>query len=268
MYSVPNPVNPQDVATKEYADRVGKKVKESLSQERKHLIVTHAKYCGLLKGGKYQFKFSGGNFETCEENIEKYGVLKGSTTRFLMPHSGAIKKVMAECVGFLDLNDLFETITKGVVGDELEKVKKAFEENEKNIKKNPTRFFTKDKYTKFFLRIVKFEKKLNEDDYPQPYYNPPKIIYSILIDEFKGVTVDYVADKLKIGQIIRIINNQDDRRLSEGDVINIETIKFEDHLINLNLNDPDLNKLKDVLFNAFLRKFSYNFTFLIELDPL
>ena len=77
LYNVSNPVNPQDVATKEYADQVGKKVKESLSQERKHLIVVHAKYCGPLKKGEYPFKFSGGNFETCEENIKKIWWFQG-----------------------------------------------------------------------------------------------------------------------------------------------------------------------------------------------
>ena len=246
LYNVSNPVNPQDVATMLYVDDVGKKVKESLSQERKHLIVVHAKYWSPLKKGEYPFKFSGDNFETCEENIEKYNGLKGSTTGFSMPHSGRIKKVMAECLGFIDLNDLFEKITEGLVGDDFEEAKKGFEE----LKKEPTKFYTDDRYRKSFFKIIKFEKNLNEEDYPQPYYNPPKTISSILIDKFKGVRVGFSVDKIKVGGIFRIIN-QDDRTLLEGDVINIEIGE---------LNKPDNN--------IFIERFSCNITFLIELDPL
>ena len=45
LYNVSDPVNPQDVATKEYADDVGKKIK--------HLIVVQARHCGPLKKGEY-----------------------------------------------------------------------------------------------------------------------------------------------------------------------------------------------------------------------
>ena len=68
LYNVSNPVNPQDVATKEYADN-----------KRPHLIAIHSSYTGPLIKGKYKFTF-GGN-ET--QNVY---------TGFLMPHSGRIKK--------------------------------------------------------------------------------------------------------------------------------------------------------------------------------
>ena len=99
LYNVPDPVNPQDVAIKEYADQVGEKTK--------HLIVVHASYCGPLKAGEYQFKFGGGNnIENCVEYIEKYNGFKGTTTGFLMPHSGRIKKIIVEGLNFIDSNDL------------------------------------------------------------------------------------------------------------------------------------------------------------------
>ena len=70
IYNVADPVNPQDVATKEYADNV----------EGKHLIAIHSSYTGPLIKNKYQFTF-GGN-ET-----------KNAYAGFLIPHSGRIKKI-------------------------------------------------------------------------------------------------------------------------------------------------------------------------------
>ena len=97
LYNVPDPVNPHDVANKEYAD----------NNKRKHVIAVHARYCGPLKKGEYPFKFSSGNFKTCEEYVEKYKDFNGSATGFLMPHSGRIKKIIVECLNFLEYNDFF-----------------------------------------------------------------------------------------------------------------------------------------------------------------
>ena len=116
LYNVPDPVNPQDVATKEYVDDVGRKAK--------HLIIAHAKYCGVPKFDEYPFKFSGGDFETCDEFIEnKIIFAKGSTTGFLMPRSGNIKKIVIEDilhVNTIDLkNALIKTLEKDNVGKDI-----------------------------------------------------------------------------------------------------------------------------------------------------
>ena len=73
LNNVSNPVNPQDVATKEYADN------------RSHIIAGHASYCGPLIRGKHQFT-SGGN----ESN--------NATVGFLIPQSGRIKKIKVRIV--------------------------------------------------------------------------------------------------------------------------------------------------------------------------
>ena len=83
-----NPTKPKDAVTKEYVDNT--KGVDMIERNFKHLIAVHARYCSVLKRGEYQFNFSGGNFKTCEENVEKYKDFKGSTTGFLMPHSGRI----------------------------------------------------------------------------------------------------------------------------------------------------------------------------------
>ena len=65
LYNVSDPINPQDVATKEYADK-------------KTNIAVSANYCGDLFYETYQFAF-GGN--ACKES------------GFLIPHPGRIKKI-------------------------------------------------------------------------------------------------------------------------------------------------------------------------------
>ena len=72
LYNVADPVNPQDVATKEYADK------------KTHIIAVSTYHCGDLIKGEYQFTF-GGN------KCEKSG--------FLMPYSGRIKRIKVRLIG-------------------------------------------------------------------------------------------------------------------------------------------------------------------------
>ena len=97
------PTKPKDAATKEYVDSGGGEIK--------HLIAVHARYCGNLIIDEYQFTFSGGSFfKSCEEYIEKYKDSKGSATGFLIPHSGRIKKIIAESLFYLNVFEMFQEI--------------------------------------------------------------------------------------------------------------------------------------------------------------
>ena len=107
LLNLQKPTEPYDAVTKDYVDYVEKEIKEKL-EKRKHLISVHARYCGDLKNGKYQFKFNGGNFENCEEIIGQYEDLKGSITGFVMPHSGGIKKIICEVLTFRSARDIIE----------------------------------------------------------------------------------------------------------------------------------------------------------------
>ena len=73
LYNVADPVNPQDVATKEYADN------------RPHIIAVHASHCGPLIRGKHQFTFGGNESHN-------------ATTGFLIAQSGRIKKIKVRIV--------------------------------------------------------------------------------------------------------------------------------------------------------------------------
>ena len=83
LYNVSDLVNPQDVATKEYADN-----------NRSHIIAVHTHYYGDVIKGKYQFTFG--------EN-ETYPVYSG----FLIPQSGRIKKIAVRIEGIIITGSLF-----------------------------------------------------------------------------------------------------------------------------------------------------------------
>ena len=69
LYNVSDRVNPQDVATKEYADN-----------NRLHIIAVHASYSGPLRRYEFQFTFGGNE-------------VHNPVTVFLVPQSGQIRKI-------------------------------------------------------------------------------------------------------------------------------------------------------------------------------
>ena len=136
-----NPTKPKDAVTKEYVDNT--KGIETIERNFKHLIAVHARYYGGLKIGEYQFNFSGGNFKTCEEVVEKYKDFKSSTTGFLMPHSGRIKKIVAESLYFYDLHEIIQEINDeiakiGLDEKKLIKFKEHIEKFKEKTKKKKT----------------------------------------------------------------------------------------------------------------------------------
>ena len=103
------PKHEADAVPRRFVQDVVREVEEKINK-RKHLIAVHARYCGLLKKGEYQFKFNGSNFENCEEIIGRYEDFKGSITGFVMPHSGHIKKIIYESLVYRTLEDFAEFI--------------------------------------------------------------------------------------------------------------------------------------------------------------
>ena len=113
IYNVADPVNPQDVVTKEYVDSGGKQ-----------LITVSTYYCGDLIKGEYQFPF-GGN--TCK------------FSGFLMPQSGRIKRIQVRFIGKFKtlVEGETEEITKKLIEEALDEV-----ENEDLDKTDPDDFKT------------------------------------------------------------------------------------------------------------------------------
>ena len=140
-------------------------LKEVLERERKHLITTHARFCGPLIKGEYQFSFNGGNFKTCEEIVEKYKDFKGSTTGFLVPHSGRIKKIVVEGLFFINFLKSIqevedELVTSDVIDEkELTNFKERAEKRKEEVKKEEKKIGFSKEQNNLFFKIVKFEKK-------------------------------------------------------------------------------------------------------------
>ena len=295
------PKDESDAVPRRFVDEMIKEVEEKLNK-RKHLITVYARYCGFLKKGEYQFKFNGSNFENCEEIIGNYENFKGSITGFIMPHSGHIKKIIYESLFFissksilssffdiitdnikeLTINDLPPSVVKAGYVDVEDILKKGVDEFIKKIegdfiKKTETTLITSFGKLPFEFQIIKFEKSFNIRDYPTFGLNgnprsetPPKIISTVLTEKMEQKILDFQEKKVGMGVIQRFVNN-DYISLSEGDVINIKsnTDFKKEELIPSTLK---IDKLKNIdttkYFNHIFSGINFNFTFLIELDPL
>ena len=280
--NIPYPHHNEDAVPRSFLDGKIKEVEEKINK-RKQLIAVHARYCGPLKKGEYQFKFGGGNsLENCEEIIRQYEDLKGSIAGFVIPHSGHIKKIICEHLTFKSFEDIaeffFNIISKhkkdlqfsdipflkkiGYVDIE-DFLKKGVDELKKNIHKEENFNKTKTtldliKLSPFEFEIVKFEKSFKgEDYYIGASEKLPKIISSVLIDKIEGKLLNFNKKNVGTGVIGRFTNKVY-LPLSEGDIINIRT----------NLNIDNNNFIQNKFNNFFIDSFNYNFTFLIELDLL
>ena len=292
------PRNEADAVPKRFVDSMIKEVEEKIEkiEKRKHLIAVHARYCGDLKNGKYQFKFNGGNFENCEEIVGQYEDFKGSITGFVMPHSGGIKKIICEVLTFrssrdileffyfvlltnykkknLQLSDFWflekfnykniEDILKKGFDDFFKKLTKYSKDNENVLRRD-------DRVTPVIMdittdfQIVKFEKIFKSESYnSQP--SKPEIITSVFMEKMETKALIFLQHMIGNGVIERRTNNGY-FNLSEGDVINIKTFTKNPPFINID----DLKGEEFVLnkFDDFVKTgLNFNFTFLIELDPL
>ena len=284
------PKDESDAVPHRFVDSMIKEVEEKINK-RKQLIAVHARYCGLLKKGEYYFNFSGANFENCEEIIGQYDDLKGSITGFIMPHSGHIKKIICETLLFRSFENIaeffFNLVTKhkkdlqlsdlslekdfGYVDIE-DFLKKGIDEFKKKLVESDGLKETKTILDfhgtgPFEFELVKFEKSFDKEDYLGTFGKLPKIISSVLIDKMETKVIQFNKKNVGLGGIIRHLN-KDYLPLSEGDVINIKT-KYSYQESGFPLNSGDNRRFLRNKFDNFITAgLNFNFTFLIELDPL
>ena len=284
------PKHTEDAVPRSFVDDMIKTIEEKINK-RKQLITVHARYCGPLKKGEYQFKFSGANFENCEESIGEFEDLRGSNTGFAMPHSGHIKKIICESLYFTGLENIaklffnfisdnkkeivisdFPNLEKAGYADIEDVLKKGNDELKKRMEKESvlekefeTILKTYDN-TDVGFQIVKFEKSVNPKDYPT-IETPPKIISSVLLEAMNVKQLSFGERMKALGGISRYFKN-DYITLSEEDVINIKT-KHDTEIIIPPLNRNNIKQIfATKLQNFTTSNINYNFTFLIELDPL
>ena len=148
-------------------------------------------------------------------------------------------------------------------------LKKGIDELKKIIGKElgeSVTFLEKPDSSKFKFQIVKFEKSFNPEDYPT-IETPLKIISSVLLEKIKTKQLFFRKKMVGVGGISRFVNN-DYITLSKGDVINIKS----NYTLNERLppfNRDNIKRIFNLKFEHFITVgLNYNFTFLIELDPL
>ena len=280
------PKDEADAVPRRFVDSMIKEVEEKINK-RKHLIAVHARYCGPLKKGEYQFKFNGSNFENCEENVGKYEDFKGSVTGFVMPHSGYIKKIICEIVMFTSLEN-YTNFFFNLLSDYKEEIvitdftflkntgyvsiedvlKKGVDEFKKTAEKE--NIFDGETETKLLdgelpFKIVKFEKSLNPNDYLKKETSL-KILTSVLIESLNVKSLRFTQKMVGTGSFFRS-NEKYNIVISEGDTINIKS-----NIDTKKIKPPINNNIKEIfdveLNNFIFSNTNYNFTFLIELDPL
>ena len=295
--NVGNPKHEADAVPKSFMDKEIKTVEEKI-QKKSYIIAIHARYCGPLISGDFPFKFGGFNdVENCDEKILR-GLhkrnLKGIINGFVIPHSGRIKKIICESITFLDKDKLFENLINGINKEfppgirksPIDELKKHFGKEDfkddllKEIfKKINFTYENKEKKESLF-KIVKFYKRTEEERNDKSFLSklltgskPLPVLEKIYLEkkftweEVQLNRYDYIITVMKTlsNKIIPV---------NEGETINIEiTTSFSPFL------DKDFSELiirnmdsMDDIFNItmirLLGELNFNFTFLIELDPL
>ena len=273
------PKDEADAVPRRFVDNMIKEVEEKIKEKGNNLITVHASYCGSLRAFDFPFKFNSNiDLEICKESNKE---LKGLINGFVMPHSGRIKKIICESVTYLQKNKLVDKLINNLENSQVEILKTYFgKEDFKNdlLKEILNRInFTieNNEKKKTLFRIVKFKKYFTEEERKKLIFNSTlfwlseyHIIEKFTWVEFKIEETEYIT------AVMKILNNET-VPLDEGDTINIEispdnVFYFEGYTIN-HAFDERSKKLYHILNPATIRllgELSFNFTFLIELDPL
>ena len=263
------PKNEADAVPRRFVQDVVKEVEEKINK-RKHLITVNTSYCGPLKEGDYPFKFGGNNIKDCEKEITSpLQFTKGLPFGFVMPHSGRIKKIICECLTHINFDQIFDNLDKVLNKEQIEKLEDYYgkfnfkEELLKDIRNVNFSTYKDIKKGdplpkgKTYFKIKKIEKI--EDNNNNDSYDGVVRHYDV-VEEFENVEYTKANYWNKLDTFTKFTNH-DIIPLKEGDTINI-------YVSDLFSRD---GILVDILKKDVIRLFgilNFNFTFLIELDPL
>ena len=274
------PQHNEDAVPRSFVDNMIKAVEEKINK-RKQLIVVHARYCGPLIEGEYPFKFGGNSLEICEKVVVGNDKdLKSLISGFVKPHSGRIKKIICEGLTYINLDKMINDLINSLNEEQINTLKKHFgkEDFKKDLleKIKSTVDFTTEKNKdrplhkgKTFFEIVRNVKSFSENDKFLVFFTEPPVFSVAIIENFEWIEVEVSSSVSEIRAIMKILNFENKyvngSGLKEGDTINIRISDFQKNLFS----EGDLidNILKPIVIFLF-GSLNFNFTFLIELDPL
>ena len=203
-----------------------------------------------------------------------------------MPHPGYIQKTICEGVAYINLNTAADDIINSLDEEQINKLKLHYKKEDfkkdffYDLKDVDFNMYTNNpilnnpiKEKNIFFEIIKikknFERPIRRLGFIEPLFlSGPQIAYRVIIKKFEWVQIVTSEDKtLEIHEVrlVMQISNNESVFLEEGDTLNIRIPYFPDDLF------LEKNIINDVLKPAVMRLFSklnFNFTFLIELDPL
>ena len=276
LINLQKPTELYDAATKDYVDYVEKEIKEKL-EKKTQIIAVHANYCGPLEKGDYPFIFGGGNIKNCEVKINKQ--IKGLISGFVMPHPGYIRKTICEAVAYINLNTAVDDMINSLSENDINKLKLHYNKEDFKIDLNTELKYLIGVFNKYsdnpilnensFFEIIKIEKKYHRYT-PKDYErieNLSRVIKTVLIEKFILIQVEVSREETQEIHEVRLvmqISSNDKVRFEEGETLNIRISNFPDDLFTDNFTP---NVLKPAVMRLF-NKLNFNFTFLIELDPL
>ena len=282
--NIPYPHHNEDAVPRSFLENMINEVEEKI-KKRKHLIAVHTKYCGPLKSGDYPFKFGGGdNIENCDEKINDWLLnhrIKGVINGFVMPHSGRIKKIISESLTFLDKNKIIDKLINKFNQNQIKELKRHFgkEDFKNDLLKT---IFNKINFThennekkESLFNIVKFKKILTKEEENKPalfglFNTNPIIQADYVIKKFTWLEIEVDRNDY-ILTVMKTLNNET-IPLNEGETINIRIIsnnKYQTDLIDDFIDDiKTIHDIFNLTIIRLLGELNFNFTFLIELDPL
>ena len=274
------PKNENEAVPRKFVDSMIKEVEEKIKQ-RKQLITVNASYCGPLITGDYPFKFgySNNNLKTCEEAFDlSFKETEGLINGFVMPHSGRIKKIICESVTYIDKNKIVDKLISNFSFSQKKILRehfgKSYYQNDllEAILNNLNFTHENNEEKENIFKIIKFEKTFTKEERDKLFLpNISSWLYdSILIRKFTWKEIEIEETKY-ILTVMKILNNET-KPLNEGDTINIRVNSFgisnRDFVEDFIRDKKAINEIINLSTVRLMGEMNFNFTFLIELDPL